>query len=120
MAEGLVWFKAGNYDLATTQLKLSNCLYSAMCILLAYKYINNKDINVKGTITNKIMISLGDYSFGIFLAHAFVILIMKHLPIYKYLVFPINSALVVFITALCVWCGRKILGVKYGKYLGLY
>lgn len=118
--EGIYWYKAGNYDLATNTLNLTNCLYSAACLLLAYKFIIDDRIIVDDRFVNRMLITLGDYSFGIFLIHAFVLMVMRKLTIYQYLVFPINSAIAVVISAACVYCGRKIFGEKYGKYLGFY
>lgn len=120
LAEGLVWYNAGYWDLATTQLKLTNCIYTSAFLMLAYKFINDKEFEINGILA-RIMIPLGDYSFGIFLIHAFVLSIMRHhLPIYQRLFFPINSILAIIFTSLCIWIGRKTFGEKHGKYLGFF
>ncbi len=120
IAEGLLWYKAGNYEMATTQGELSNCLYTVPCLLLAYKYITDDAIKVNNTTGNRIMITLGDYSFGIFLTHAFVLKLLGRLPFYHHIFFPLNSVLAIAITALCVYLGRLLLKEKYGKILGLF
>ena len=118
--EGVYWYKAGNFDLATNILNLTNYPYSMACLLLAYIFLTDERIVIRDTALNRMLITLGDCSFGIFLIHAFILMIMRELPFYDYLVFPINSAVAVAISALCVFCGRKVFGEKYGKYLGFY
>ena len=118
--EGVYWYRAGNFDLATNTLNLTNYLYSMACLLLAYQFLTDDGIVIRDTAFNRALITLGDCSFGIFLIHAFVLMIMQKLSIYYCLVFPLNSAVAVLISWLCVICGRKILGEKYGKYFGFY
>ena len=112
IAEGLYWYIVGNYDMATSQGKLTNCLYSFLCLLLAYKFIIDERIDLSG-IVSRALILLGNYSFGIYLSHILILKVMRHLPIYSYLYFPVNSVLIVAISAICVFVGRKILGKKY-------
>lgn len=118
--EGVYWYKAGNFDLATNILNLTNYPYSMACLLLAHQYLTDDGSVIRDTTFNRMLITLGDCSFGIFLIHAFIIMIMQKLSIYYRLAFPLNSAVAVLSSWLCVLCGRKIFGEKYGKYLGFY
>ena len=118
--EGVYWYKVGNFDLATNTLNLTNYPYSVACILLAYKFLTDDRIVIRDTVFCRMLIILGDCSFGVFLIHAFILMIMRCLSIYQYLVFPINSAVAILISALCVYCGRIAFGKKYGWYIGFY
>ena len=89
IGEGLIWNHLGNYDLATTQESISNCLYSIACMLLAYHYINDDNLTIQNNFVNNLLILLGDCSFGIFLIHAFIILIVARSPLYQHLFFPL-------------------------------
>ena len=120
IGEGLFWNRLGNYDLATTQESLSNCLYSLLCMLLAYQYLKDDNLPVRDHIIDKTLILLGDYSFGIFLIHAFIIYYAGKVPIYQLLRFPFNTVAVIVISSLLVFCGRKILGPKLGTAIGFY
>ncbi len=118
--EGIYWYRAGNYDLATNTLNLTNYPYSMACLLLAHQFLTDDGIVIRDTAFHRMLITLGDCSFGIFLIHAYILMIMQKLPVYHDLVFPLNSAIAVLISWLCIFCGRKIFGEKYGKYFGFY
>ena len=118
--EGIYWYRAGNYDLATNTLNLTNYPYSMACLLLAHQFLTDDGIVIRDTAFHRMLITLGDCSFGIFLIHAYILMIMQKLPVYHDLVFPLNSAVAVLISWLCIFCGRKIFGEKYGKYFGFY
>lgn len=74
LLEGWIWYKAGNYDMATTQLKLSSILSTAVACIGAFQYFGN----CKESCLKKLrplchfMIMLGDNSFGIYLCHIIV------------------------------------------------
>lgn len=120
LAEGYAWYSVGNYNLATTQERLSNCLYVIPCLLLACKYIEDDTIELKNIKINKFLVILGDYSFGVFLIHAFVIIFFRRIPLFKNFGFPISSLLVIIFSIICLFCARKLFGEKYGQLIGLY
>lgn len=78
-AEGFCWLAAGDYDLATTQLKLSAMASSCAFILVA--------VGVSRTVRQRVascraLVALGDRSFGIYLCHiAAVMLFSKVLSV---------------------------------------
>lgn len=91
--ESFGWFFAGDYDLATTQLKVTSMLSSiCACALIAL---------VSGTTRRRIasrafLVHLGDLSFGIYLCHMAVIMVFRRLA---------ESADVVgFTSSLFLWC----------------
>ncbi len=118
--EGFVWYKLGNYDMATTQIRLTSILTSVAAILIAYNFLRDDKISlIESNIFTKIFIFLGDCSFGIYLSHMLILMILRHIPGYEYLFFPITSILAIIISAFCVFIGKKILGKRFASYLGL-
>lgn len=73
-AEGFGWFFAGNYDLATTQLKVTSMLSSACaCALVAF---------LAGSVRQRLasykpLVRLGDLSFGVYLCHMAVLMVIR-------------------------------------------
>ena len=68
---------------------------------------------------NKFLITVGNYSFGIYLSHIMVINVLNKIPYYSYVPVIINSVIVFAITLVGVIVGRKILGKKISGWLGL-
>ena len=99
-----------------TQIKMSSYLTSSIFILMSYWYINNQNINY----TNKMLLLIGDYSFGIYISHIMIILLLGKVPFWSHIPFFLNSIVVLFLTLLCVSIGKKICGPKISSWLGLY
>ena len=115
MIEGYGFLQLGESNCGT-QLKLSSFLTSSIFILIAYWYINNK--NIKGT--NRVMIKIGDCSFGIYISHMMVLTILDRISFWKDIPFILNSLIVLVLTTICVIIGQKVCGKKISKWLGLY
>ena len=114
--EGYGWYSFGNMSCGT-QLKISSFLTGVSFIMIAYWYINNDKYIGK----NRLLILVGDYSFGIYISHIiFINILNKIIPTWKQIPFVINSLIVLSISLLFVIIGKKILGEKIGKYIGLY
>lgn len=116
--EGLAWMLYGNYDMATTQIRFTSLLTSTVACLLVYKFIKDDGIVIKDNMVNKMLIKIGDCSFGIYLSHVLVMVVLAKIPGYGYLFFPVRSLIIIGLTTLCVMAGGKILG-KFRKYVGL-
>lgn len=112
--EGYAWFMLGETGCGT-QLILSSILTSSIFILISYWYINNDNIN----LNNKLLIIIGDCSFGIYISHILVIKVLYKLPFFLQIPFGLNSIIVLFLTLFFVLIGQKICGNKISKYLGL-
>ena len=75
-AEGFAWFLAGDYDLATTQLKVTSLL-SSIC---ASALIASVGKGVREKLANCTpIVRLGDLSFGVYLAHMVVLAVVRKL-----------------------------------------
>ena len=114
ITEGFIWYKAGDFDLATTQLRLTSIITSSIFITICYFYIRNG--NTQNAIS-KFFVCVGNYSFGIYLSHILIISIFKR-TIGNANIFPINAIIVLLVTAGLCYCGKKILK-KYSWIFGL-
>lgn len=118
LIEGMVWYKLGDYDMATTQVRLTSIISSMVAMFISYLYIIDKN-DVKDNKLTKLLIIVGDSSFGIYLSHILIMAILSQFSVYLCIPFPITSIIVVFVSTICVIIGKKVLGVKYSKLLGL-
>ena len=114
-AESLLFKSLGNEDLTFTQLRLS-VIFSNVCFLtLCHIFILNGR-EYKNRIY-KTFVYLGNCSSGIYFSHLLIrYVIFGRIPVLN--VFPLNTIIVVAVSALCVSAGKKILG-KYSYVLGL-
>lgn len=114
IAEGYYWFLDGESECGS-QLKISSLLTSSAFALCVHAMLKEDKIH----ISNGFLRSIGDYSFGIYLCHVMVMMVLRFVPGYEILPFGINSAVVLLLSLLCCFLGYKILGAKMAKYLGL-
>lgn len=123
IAEGLWWYYYGNYDMATTQLRFTSLLTSLCSIVVMCKYIESSDIsslNSKVTVLlKKVLIVIGNCSFGIYLSHMLIINVLYKVPIINTFPFPLFSIIVLLASVSCVLLGKRILGKKFSWVLGL-
>ncbi|WP_196002084.1 acyltransferase [Clostridium sp. 1001271B_151109_B4] len=109
--EGILWNKHGNYSMAISQIKISSILCSLYFIKVVM-VIKNK------IITNKAIIMLGDYSFGVYLTHMFFIdILKKFIPNYSVFFALIIVVIVLLLNCIFIYIGKLILKDK-SKYLG--
>lgn len=114
MAEGYEWLLLGEENCGS-QGKLTSLLTSTIFNLIVYNLLNKPDFNVKC----KFLRSLGDYSFGIYLSHIMVMMVLSRVPHYNALPYPITSFVVVSISWGCCHIGQRICGDKINGWLGL-
>ena len=114
IAEGYVWLLQGISNCGT-QIKLSSLLTSSLFLLISYCYLKNDKIQ----FAPKAFTFSGDYSFGVYLSHILVIIILRHFcPFYSSLPFILNSAVVLSISLFGVYLGNRICGHKLSRWLG--
>jgi peptidoglycan/LPS O-acetylase OafA/YrhL len=114
MVDGYGWLQLGEANCGT-QIKLTSFLTSTLCILLAYKFINNDSFKPK----SKLLVLIGDCSFGIYLSHMLIMKVLLHIPYYSSIPYVINSIMVLIISLICVIIGKKICGKRLNRWLGL-
>ena len=116
MLEGYIWLQH-IVDRAGTHAKLSAMLTSAIFILIAYQYINTEKWKGK----NKFLVTIGNYSFGIYLSHYLLIdIFSKFLPFWDKIPFGVNSLIIFILSLSIVMLGKRIFGEKISRYLGFY
>ncbi len=70
-------------------------------------------------IKNKFLRSLGDYSFGIYLCHIMVMMVLKQTSYYNALPYPFTSVVVILVSWGCCYIGNIICRKKMSSWLGL-
>jgi peptidoglycan/LPS O-acetylase OafA/YrhL len=89
-----------------------------VCVcLLAYHYINAESAPKRLPILQQCLIKLGDCSFGVYLMHPLVILILGKI---WNLSFPLSTVVVLALCFTLVLLGQKLFGRKLGTCLGFY
>ncbi len=116
---GEVWYFAGNYSMATSAGKLSAMFTSIVVLCIIYRWLtNSKEISAKNKKICEFLVTIGDYSFGIYLSHIFVMeTFMRYAPFG--IPFPLNTIFYFSLTLICAILGRKIVGDKFSRWLGL-
>ena len=57
---------------------------------------------------SRLMILIGDNSFGIYLSHLMVMGLLAYLPAYSFIPFPLNSLLILTISLLLCMAGTQV------------
>lgn len=74
VAEGFLWNAFGDYNMATTQLRVTNML-SSLAIISAFMLSSG---SLKSRLSClKPLVRLGDYSFGVYLCHMGFVMLLK-------------------------------------------
>lgn len=118
LAESFYWNHLGNYTMATTQARLGCMLSSSCACVLAYQYLEDKNIT-GSTAWEKKLSWIGDYSFGIYLMHVMVIGALGRVPEYDSLPFPVNTLLILLITIFGLLVLEKMFKGKANRILGI-
>ncbi len=111
--EGYYWLQLGIQNCGT-QIKLTSFLTSTLFLLIVYTILRTPTINIQ----NKLLLSIGNYSFGIYLCHIMLIRGFKQFYCYNVLPFPLISIIIILISLLCCYIGNKICGRKISGWLG--
>lgn len=120
ITEGMVWYKAyNNMDMATTQVRISSMISSIIFLILSYFYIIDNSVKIKNNRLYGNLVKIGNLSFGIYLCHPMIIRVINKIDLNSYLVFPINTVIVLILSIICLLIGNRIFGKKVAKYLGL-
>lgn len=115
MLEGYLLFTHGDMNCGT-QLKLTAMITNIIVILMEYLYINYKKYNGN----NKLLVLIGDYSFGIFFIHCLIILLFqKYISFYNQIPFCLNSIIVLMFSFIIVLIMNKIVGKRISKIFGI-
>lgn len=114
---GLIWFGAGNFDMATTQLRLTSMLSSVMFISVMMLVSQH----IKSLISsNQLLVSLGDMSFSVYLCHMVPIMVWNRFLLLEYPVLSLLKWTVSLILSIAfVSIAERFLPTRIKGYLGL-
>ena len=112
--EGYVWYKCGETNCGS-QLKITSFITTILECLIFYEIIRRKKSRVTCAF-EKFLISVGDYSFGIYLCHIAVMMVLGEISLYQRIPYIVNSIVVLLISLICCMVGDKICRrVRLGK-----
>ena len=95
MGEGYLWFQLDPVQCGS-QLKLSSLLSSSIFMLILHSLMQKKEWQPR----SRLMVLIGDNSFGIYLSHLMIMGLLAYLPAYSFIPFPLNSLLILIISLL--------------------
>lgn len=118
-AEGFLWNAFGDYNMATTQLRVTNML-SSLAIISVFMLVSN---SLKSRLSgSNPVVRLGDFSFGVYLCHMGFVMILKKIASIVGLSGILPSfaiwAVVLILSAVLVMVCRIILPKKVLAALG--
>ena len=109
--EGYWYLSMGSANCGT-QLKLSAVLSGSLFCILAFRYVDS-DYSGKPAL----LMTIGNYSFGIYFSHLFIGKLLSVIPGYTdHVFYPLSAIILVMISLLVVMAGHKILG-RFAKYI---
>lgn len=73
LASGFAWLHIGDYNMATTQLKLSS-MATSLCVIAVIMLLPASE---KHRLSESFLAGVGDASFGIYLCHMFVLAVVR-------------------------------------------
>lgn len=116
LTEGYLWYRYGNTDMATSQLRFASLFVSIMVCVLIDRHVQTS--TGKQRKCHALLCIIGDCSFGIYLIHIMMIEFIAKIPFINILMFPLDSIVVVLLSTTVVFIGRKLLGDRISGYLG--
>ena len=95
-------------------LKLTNLVTGALFLLIVYMILERGGFKN----CNRILVLIGNYSFGIYLSHVLFQQLLTSTSFYNALPYVVNSALVLAISLAFCYAGDKLLGAKVSRWFG--
>ena len=121
MAEGYLWFTVDPAGCGS-QLKLTSILSSTIFMLIIYCVLERcASRGNRGSNEPKIRLlcSIGDYSFGIYLVHMMFLKGLEPLVFYYAIPYPITSLIVLSVSLIFCYISSAVLGKKASRWAGL-
>lgn len=118
LVSGFAWLARGDYNMATTQLKLSSMATSAVLVVL----IGLTGHRLRQLFARSHLAKLGDLSFGIYLCHILVLSVVT--KVLGFVAIPplmatvVNLAVTLVVSACVVAAGATLLPRKVCEVLG--
>ena len=120
MAEGYLWFTVDPAGCGS-QLKLSSILSSTIFMLIIYCVLEHR--TPRGNRSShesksRLLCSIGDYSFGIYLVHMMILKALEPLVIYSAIPYPLTSLIVLSVSLIFCYACTAVMGKRAGRWLG--
>lgn len=112
MGEGYLWFTVDPAGCGS-QLKLTSILSSSIFMLIIYSVLSSNH----GTKC-RLLSTIGDYSFGIYLVHMMFLKGLQHLEFYSAIPYPLTSLIVLSVSLIFCYACTAVMGKRAGRWLG--
>lgn len=120
MAEGYLWFTVDPAGCGS-QLKLSSILSSSIFLLITFYVLERCAPRVnRGSHKPKsrLLCTIGNYSFGIYLVHMMFLKGLQHLEFYSAIPYPLTSLIVLSVSLIFCYVCTAVMGKRVGPWLG--
>lgn len=113
MVEGYLWFTVDPAGCGS-QLKLTSILSSSIFMLIIYSVLSSNH----GTKC-RLLSTIGDYSFGIYLVHMMILKALEPMALYSAIPYPVTSLIILIISFIFCYICTAVTGKRVGRCLGL-
>ena len=113
MGEGYLWFTVDPAGCGS-QLKLTSILSSSIFMLIIYSVLSSNH----GTKC-RLLSTIGDYSFGIYLVHMMILKELEPMALYSAIPYPVTSLIILIISFIFCNVFTAVTGKRVGRWLGL-
>ena len=113
MGEGYLWFTVDPAGCGS-QLKLTSILSSSIFMLIIYSVLSSNH----GTKC-RLLSTIGDYSFGIYLVHMMILKALEPMALYSAIPYPVTSLIILIISFIFCNVFTAVTGKRVGRCLGL-
>ena len=113
MGEGYLWFTVDPAGCGS-QLKLTSILSSSIFMLIIYSVLSSNH----GTKC-RLLSTIGDYSFGIYLVHMMILKALEPMTLYSAIPYPVTSLIILIISFIFCNVFTAVTGKRVGRWLGL-
>ena len=113
MGEGYLWFTVDPAGCGS-QLKLTSILSSSIFMLIIYSVLSSNH----GTKC-RLLSTIGDYSFGIYLVHMMILKALEPMTLYSAIPYPETSLIILIISFIFCNVFTAVTGKRVGRWLGL-
>ena len=113
MGEGYLWFTVDPAGCGS-QLKLTSILSSLIFMLIIYSVLSSNH----GTKC-RLLSTIGDYSFGIYLVHMMILKALEPMTLYSAIPYPVTSLIILIISFIFCNVFTAVPGKRIGRWLGL-
>ena len=113
MVEGYLWFTEDQAGCGS-QLKLTSILSSSIFMLIIYSVLSSNH----GTKC-RLLSTIGDYSFGIYLVHMMILKALEPMALYSAIPYPVTSLIILIISFIFCYICTAVTGKRVGRCLGL-